>query len=99
MGFDARFVLLLPPSVEVLAERLKKAGGDDYNTQSLLEAAAPYMADDSNLREGCDLVLVNDELETASDNLEMFIFGTSSSEESRQDGQHKANGEPDGTHS
>ncbi|ROT42796.1 guanylate kinase [Sodiomyces alkalinus F11] len=93
LGFDARFVLLLPPSKEVMEERLKKAGNkDDDSIQSLLKAATPYLADDSNLKEGCDLVLVNDELETTCTNLEKFIFGASPTEEDQNDGQ---NGESD----
>ncbi|KAL2752604.1 hypothetical protein ACRALDRAFT_2112212 [Sodiomyces alcalophilus JCM 7366] len=94
LGFDARFVLLLPPSKEVMEERLKKAGRDDDSIQSLLKAAGPYLADDSTLKEGCDLVLVNDEMETTFERLEKFIFGTSTSEEDRPDGLQQTNGEP-----
>ncbi|KAL0930784.1 nuclear matrix protein [Colletotrichum truncatum] len=79
LGFSARFVLLLPPSKELLAERLKKAGKSDSVVQEMLSKAVSYL-ETSTANEGFDLVLTNEDLGTTVKDLEGHIYGTGGGE-------------------
>ncbi|KAK2014713.1 guanylate kinase [Colletotrichum eremochloae] len=75
LGYSARCVLILPPTREILEERLKKAEKGDGFVQEALAKAAPYFEADSKLKGGFDLVLTNGELDTALNALEGYIYG------------------------
>lgn len=84
MGFEARFVLVLPPSRETMEERLRTAGKADEEAQKLLIAADAYLAEGSTLKEGCDSTIVNQDVEIAFKELEGFVYGTSGDEEKEE---------------
>ncbi|KAK1999863.1 guanylate kinase [Colletotrichum falcatum] len=75
LGYSARSVLVLPPSTEILEQRLKKAEKGDDVVQEALTKAAPYFEADSKLKGGFDLVLTNGELDTSLKALEGYIYG------------------------
>ncbi|KAG7140203.1 hypothetical protein HYQ45_002905 [Verticillium longisporum] len=75
-GFEARFVLLLPPNQETVEARLTAAGKSEDAVKATGAAAAPYLAEGSTLKEGFDEVLVNEELDATFKALETFIYGT-----------------------
>ncbi|EGY15491.1 hypothetical protein VD0002_g4811 [Verticillium dahliae] len=75
-GFEARFVLLLPPSQKTVEARLTAAGKSEDAVKATGAAAAPYFAEGSTLKEGFDEVLVNEELDATFKALETFIYGT-----------------------
>ncbi|KAF0323231.1 nuclear matrix protein [Colletotrichum asianum] len=85
LGFAARFVLLLPPSKEVLEERLKKSGKHNDDVQNILSKSAPYFDTESNVKEGFDLVLTNEDLESTFRSFEGHIYSTQ--EENLANGQ------------
>ncbi|KAK2032826.1 guanylate kinase [Colletotrichum zoysiae] len=74
VGYSARSVLVLPPSTDVLEERLKKAEKGDDVVQEALAKASPYFEADSTLNGGFDLVLTNGDLDTTLKALEVFIY-------------------------
>ncbi|KAJ0371647.1 hypothetical protein COL26b_009528 [Colletotrichum chrysophilum] len=85
LGFAARFVLLLPPSNEVLEERLKKSGKHRDDVRNILSKSAPYFDTESNVKEGFDLVLTNEDLESTFKSFEGYIYSTQE--------EHVANGQ------
>ncbi|MEW6744225.1 MAG: guanylate kinase [Planctomycetota bacterium] len=61
-GFKGSYILVVPPSIEVLRERLEKRGmNDPADLRRRLDKAAWEMAQ----RQRYDFVIVNDDLETA----------------------------------
>ncbi len=70
-GFPARYLFVAPKNIEVLRERLETRGTESVdviekritNAKKELEFQAEY-----------DAVIINDDLETAYDNLEQFIL-------------------------
>ncbi|KAM0334027.1 hypothetical protein ACHAQA_001047 [Verticillium albo-atrum] len=75
LGFESRYVLLLPPSQEAMEARLTAAGKSEDVVKAAGAAVAPYFAEGSTLREGFDAVLVNEEVEATFKELETFIYG------------------------
>ncbi|TDZ18637.1 Uncharacterized protein Cob_v008718 [Colletotrichum orbiculare MAFF 240422] len=86
LGFSARFVLLLPPSMEVFKGRLKTAGESEETVQGILDKAASYFKEGSAVREGFDLVLTNEDSEVTFKRLEAFIYGHSGDEKAKEGG-------------
>ncbi|KZL87069.1 guanylate kinase [Colletotrichum incanum] len=80
LGYSARSVLVLPPSMEVLEERLRKAEKGDDAVQEALAKAAPYFEAASKLKEEFDLVLTNEELDATYKAFEGYIYGTAEPE-------------------
>ncbi|KAL2878622.1 hypothetical protein SGCOL_006092 [Colletotrichum sp. CLE4] len=74
LGYSARTILILPPSKEVLEERLQEAKKGDLVADALGKAA-PYWEEDSKLKDGFDLVLTNEGLEATFKTLEDHIYG------------------------
>ncbi|OLN81539.1 Uncharacterized protein P25A2.03 [Colletotrichum chlorophyti] len=89
LGYSARLVLVLPPNKEALEERLKNAEWSDEAVQEALNKASPYFEADSKLKEGFDLVLINEDVEATYKALEGHIYGTA--QESKL-----LNGKPEG---
>ncbi|KAK1464441.1 guanylate kinase [Colletotrichum cuscutae] len=87
LGYSARTILILPPSREVLEERLRKAEKGDLVADALSKAA-PYWEEDSKLKDGFDLVLTNEELDATFKTLEEHIYGKAEEAE-------LSNGKPD----
>ncbi|KAK2062532.1 guanylate kinase [Colletotrichum caudatum] len=75
LGYSARSVLVLPPSTDILEDRLKKAEKGDDIVREALAKASPYFEADSTLNDGFDLVLTNEDLDTTLKALEGFIYG------------------------
>ncbi|KAK1595239.1 guanylate kinase [Colletotrichum navitas] len=88
LGYSVRSVLVLPPSTEVLEERLKKAEKGDGVVQEALAKAAHYFEADSKLKGGFDFVLTNGDLDTSLKALEGYIYGNA--------GVELTNGQPKG---
>ncbi|KAF9875628.1 guanylate kinase [Colletotrichum karsti] len=89
LGFSARFVLVLPPSQEVLEERLKKSGKSEDVVRDILAKAVPYLEAESSVKEGFDLVVTNEDREIAFKSLEAHLYQTA-------DEEKLANGQTDG---
>ena len=67
---DVVTVFLMPPSLEVLEERLRKRGTDEEDVIALrLKNAGDEMAQ----RHGFDYIVVNDKIEQAASDLEAII--------------------------
>ncbi|KAM0274436.1 hypothetical protein ACHAQH_007844 [Verticillium albo-atrum] len=91
LGFEARFILLLPPSQEVMETRLTAAGKTEDEVKAAGAVVAPFLAEGSTLKAGYDTVLVNEELESTFKALETFIFGCGQGSA----GQEMTNGQPE----
>ncbi|KAK6210149.1 guanylate kinase [Colletotrichum tabaci] len=77
LGYSARTILVLPPSLDILEERLRKAEKDDDAVQEALAQAAPYFEADSKLKEEFDVILTNQELDATFKAFEGHVYGTS----------------------
>ncbi|GJC95525.1 guanylate kinase [Colletotrichum higginsianum] len=77
LGYSARTILVLPPSLDILEERLRKAEKDDDAVQEALAQAAPYFEADSKLKEEFDVLLTNQELDATFKAFEGHVYGTS----------------------
>jgi THO complex subunit 1 len=85
-GFNARFILITPPSKEALEERLKKAEKAEEAVTKALASAEPFLAEDNAAQtKGFDLVVVNDDLEAALTALRDFVYGPSKNGEESGD--------------
>ncbi|KAH6687479.1 guanylate kinase [Plectosphaerella plurivora] len=85
-GFNARFILITPPTKEALEDRLKKAGKAEEAVALALASAEPFLAEDNaEQTKGFDLVVVNDDLEIALTALREFIYGAIKNGEEAQD--------------
>ncbi|KAI0911578.1 THO complex subunit 1 transcription elongation factor-domain-containing protein [Ustulina deusta] len=75
-GFSARVVFIAPPSLEVLETRMRKDEGlSEEEIQCKLKAAQEEI-DQSSSGDLYDKVITNDDLETAYETLEEFIYET-----------------------
>lgn len=77
LGYSARTILILPPSLDILEERLRKAEKDDDAVQEALAQAAPYFEADSKLKEEFDAILTNQEPDATFKAFEGHVYGTS----------------------
>lgn len=74
-SIDARYVFIRPPSFEVLEARLRARGpGNEEEIQRRL-AQARVEFEYADLQGSYDKIIVNDSVETAFRELEMFVFG------------------------
>ncbi|TKW59683.1 uncharacterized protein CTA1_7483 [Colletotrichum tanaceti] len=76
VGYSARSILVLPPSLDILEERLRKTQKDDDAVQEALAQAASYFEADSKLKEAFDVILTNQELDTTFKAFEGHVYGT-----------------------
>lgn len=71
---DARYVFIKPPSFEVLEERLRGRGTeDDENVRKRL-AQARIELNYANTHGARDKIIINEDLQTAYEELEEFVF-------------------------
>lgn len=73
MDFSARYVLIKPPSAEVLKDRLSETGLDDAAIRSTVDNL-PTELDESKVADLFDKVVSNDELDQATEVLAGYIF-------------------------
>ncbi|KAH7160074.1 THO complex subunit 1 transcription elongation factor-domain-containing protein [Dactylonectria estremocensis] len=89
MDFQARFILIKPPTPEALRERLKSSGKDEAAVEAILKSLANDL-DESKIAELFNTTIINDSLDEAAKALGSFIFGKS-------EGGDQTNGEGDAT--
>jgi THO complex subunit 1 len=89
MGFEARFILIKPPSSAVLAQRATASGQDEAAVEELVKATEAEGADVEG-EELFDTIIINDDLEAATLAVEGYIFGGGLS------GEDSASGTEDG---
>ena len=82
---EARYVFIAPPSTEILESRLRGRGTEkEESIQKRLEQAKLEM--EYSKTEGVhDLIIVNDDLEKAYQELEGFVFVKRTKEQSAKD--------------
>lgn len=73
MDFQARFILIKPPTPEVLEHRLKSSGKDDTTVETTLKNL-PTDLDEPKVAELFTTTIVNDDLDQAAKALGSFIF-------------------------
>jgi THO complex subunit 1 len=79
-GFLARLILIKPPSMETLAERLKGAGSTADVVQESVKAAEAEMSD-ADGEQLFDIVILNEDLETTYNAIEGYVFSCKSTDE------------------
>ncbi|KAK9703528.1 guanylate kinase [Basidiobolus ranarum] len=78
-NLNARFVFISPPSLESLEKRLRARGTENESSlKSRLDAAGGEL-DYAKLPGSHDIIIVNDELDTAYSKLKEFVFTDDSS--------------------
>ncbi|KAH8686704.1 THO complex subunit 1 transcription elongation factor-domain-containing protein [Ilyonectria robusta] len=84
MDFQARFILIKPPTPEVLEQRLKSLGKDDTTVETTLKNL-PTDLDESKVAELFATTIVNDDLDQAAKALGSFIFDKPGDEDKTND--------------
>ena len=74
-GYDARYVFIAPPSFEALESRLRGRGTEKEESIQKRLAQAKLELEYSKTKGVHDLIIVNDDLQKAYEELETFIFG------------------------
>lgn len=74
-GYDARYVFIAPPSFEALESRLRGRGTEKEESIQKRLAQAKLELEYSRTEGVHDLIIVNDDLQKAYEELETFIFG------------------------
>lgn len=86
MDFQARFILIKPPTPEVLEQRLKSLGKDDTTVETTLKNL-PTDLDESKVAELFATTIVNGDLDQAAKALGSFIFDKPGDEDKTNDGE------------
>ena len=73
-GFDARYVFIAPPSEEALESRLRGRGTESEESVQKRLKQAKIELDASKIVGFHDKIIVNDDLETAYNELKEFVF-------------------------
>lgn len=73
MDFQARYILIKPPTPEALSERLKAAGKEDSAIQETLNTLSTDL-DEAKIGELFDSTITNDALDESSKALGDFIY-------------------------
>ena len=79
MGFAARVIMVNPPPVEALKDRLKAAGKSDEAIEGIVKAIEADTTGSAAQPAG-DTSVTNDDLEASLKTLEEYIFGAGSGE-------------------
>ncbi|KPM46275.1 hypothetical protein AK830_g339 [Neonectria ditissima] len=77
MDFQARFILVKPPTPEILEQRLKSSGKDEATIETTLKNL-PTDLDESKVAELFSTTIINDDLSQAVKALGSFIFDQAS---------------------
>jgi guanylate kinase len=87
-GFDARYVFISPPepALETLESRLRGRGTEKEESIQKRLLQAKNEIDYSKTEGVHDLIIVNDDLDTAYGELEEFIFRKKTQDQSAKDG-------------
>ncbi|KYK55856.1 nuclear matrix protein [Drechmeria coniospora] len=75
IGLNARYILINPPSKDVLRERLANSGYDEAAIEAVV-AELPTGADASRIEEEFNKTVVNDSLEQAVRVISAYIYGS-----------------------
>lgn len=73
-GFDARYVFIKPPSIEVLEQRLRSRGTEDEDAIRRRLNRAQAELEYAETPGAHDIIIVNDEIETAFRKLDEYIY-------------------------
>jgi guanylate kinase len=79
MGYEARFILVKPPSAEILQSRLKEGGLTEEEIAEAVKRASDGAATVGSDDIG-DITIEDNDLEEAYKVLEEFIYGSSGQE-------------------
>ena len=79
MGFSARVIMVNPPPVEALKDRLKAAGKSDEAIERIVKTIEADTAGSAG-QPSVDASVTNDELEASLKTLEDYIFGPGAGE-------------------
>jgi guanylate kinase len=82
---EARYVFISPPSMSVLESRLRGRGTEKEESVQKRLAQARNELEYSETEGAHDLIIVNDDLETAYKELEEFIFKEKTQEQGAKD--------------
>ena len=72
-GVDSISIFVLPPSYDVLEDRLRRRGGSDVS-EDVLERRLTTARSEVGARDGYDYIVVNDELDTCVDRLRCIVI-------------------------
>jgi len=82
----ARFVFISPPSMKILEERLRGRGTEKEESIQKRLTQAKNELEYAETPGAHDIIIVNDDLEKAYQELEAFIFKPKTQEQSAKDG-------------
>ncbi|RDW78891.1 guanylate kinase [Aspergillus mulundensis] len=74
-SIEARYVFIKPPSFEALEARLRARGTENEEDLRKRLTQAQFELDYAESQGSFDKIIVNDSIETAYEELEMFVFG------------------------
>ncbi|KAJ5302291.1 hypothetical protein N7508_007154 [Penicillium antarcticum] len=75
-SIDARYVFIKPPSFEALEARLRARGTENEEDIQKRLAQAQVELDYADSQGSHDKIIVNDNIESAYEELDMFVFGS-----------------------
>ena len=75
-GIDARYIFIAPPSEDTLEKRLRGRGTETEASIQKRLAQAKLELEYSKTPGVHDIIIVNDDLETAYKRLEEFVYGS-----------------------